>query len=118
VARMRGEMEEEIYDLFFWTDAHFEFYEGATSIPGRDGLIDRRFVFSTDTLIMEAARRIDEWSFIQGRISGPLEVFRAIGNAASVLDLEDSTLALYDLVDGKRNVARLIETTGLPPFLV
>lgn len=115
---LRGEMEEQIYDLFFWTDAHFEFYEGANTVEGREGRVDSRFVFSTDTLIMEAARRIDEWSFIQERITGPLELYRPVGGATNVVDLEDSALALYDLIDGKRNVGRLIEITGLPAFLV
>lgn len=117
-AMLRGEMEEQVYDLFFWTDAHFEFYEGANTVEGREGCVDPRFVFSTDTLIMEAARRIDEWSFIQERIAGPLELYRPVGNATNVLELEDSALALYDLVDGKRNVGRLVEITGLPAFLV
>ena len=115
---LRSEMEEEMFDLFFWTEAHFEFYEGASAIEGRDGQIDARFCFSIDTVIMEAARRIDEWSFIQERVSGPLEIFRPRGMPTNILDLEDSALALYDLVDGKRNVARLIEVTGLPAFLV
>src|SRR5690606_15969735 len=115
LAEMIGEeMEEEIYDLFFWDDAHFEFFEGARTVDGRDGQIDARFCFATDTLIMEAARRIDEWSFIQERISGPLEIFRACEDASGLMDLDDSTLAVWELVDGKRNVARLIESTGLP----
>lgn len=115
---LRSEMEEEIYDLFFWTEAHFEFYEGASAVEGRDGQVDTRFCFSIDTVIMEAARRIDEWSFIKERVAGPLEIFRPRGMPTNILDLEDSALALYDLVDGKRNVARLIEVTGLPAFLV
>src|SRR5690606_34791370 len=61
---------------------------------------------------------IDEWSFIQERISGPLEIFRACEDASGLMDLDDSTLAVWELVDGKRNVARLIESTGLPSFLV
>ncbi len=116
---VRTEIEEEVYDLFFWNDATFEFYEGASTVAGREGRIDERFFFSTDTLIMEAARRIDEWSFIQERVRGPLEIFRPIaGRSSNILDLEDSALTLYDLVDGKRNVARLIEITGLPSFVV
>lgn len=118
MSMLRSEMEEEIFDLFFWTDAHFEFYEGASAVEGRDGQVDSRFCFSIDTLIMEAARRIDEWSFIQERVAGALEIFRPRGMPTNIFDLEDSALALYDLVDGKRNVSRLIEVTGLPAFLV
>lgn len=114
---MRTEMEEEIYDLFFWREAKFEFFEGATTFEGREGVIDERFFFSTDSLIMEAARRIDEWSFIQERIPGPLEVFRVV-QGANVMDQDDAAVSLVQLADGKRNVARLIEVTGLSAFHV
>ncbi|MBK8978676.1 MAG: PQQ-binding-like beta-propeller repeat protein [Planctomycetes bacterium] len=117
-AMIRAEMEEEVYDLFFWEEAHFEFLEGRTALQGRDGQIDDRFVFSPDSLIMEAARRIDEWTYIQSRIPSANEIHRPIGNAANFVELEDSALGVYDLVDGKRNVARLIEVSGLPAFHV
>ncbi len=115
---IRTEMEEEIYDLFFWEDAHFEFFEGARTLEGRDGQVDDRFSFPIDSLIMEAARRIDEWSYILSRISGPTDIHRPVGNAGGFVELEDAALAVYDLIDGKRNVSRLVEVTGLPPFLV
>jgi outer membrane protein assembly factor BamB/tetratricopeptide (TPR) repeat protein len=118
VSMLRSEMEEEIYELFSWEQATFEFLEGARSIEGRDGHIDPRFVFATDMLIMEAARRIDEWSFIEDRIESPRELFRPVGRSQPDEELEDVALAVFDLVDGKRNVTRLIELTGMPPFLV
>ena len=116
-ALIRDQMEEEIYDLFFWTDAHFEFYEGATTLEGREGQVDERFSLPPDSLIMEAARRIDEWGYIEERVEGPQELFRPVGNAANYVELDDASLAVYDLVDGKRTVDRLIELTGLAPFL-
>ena len=112
-ARFRSELEEDIYDLFFWKDARFEFFEGATSFEGREGVINERFTFATDMLIMEAARRIDEWDYIRERIPGALEVYRGVGGNA---DLDETTAAIYDLVDGKRNVARLVEILGMAPF--
>lgn len=116
VSAFRASMEEDIYDLFFWRDARFEFFEGATTFEGYEGVVNDQFFFSTDGLIMEAARRIDEWGYIRERVSGPLEVFRATGSVA--FDLDDDVIAVLDLVDGKRNVARLIEITGLPGFHV
>jgi tetratricopeptide (TPR) repeat protein len=118
VAMLRSEMEEEIYELFSWDQATFEFLEGARSIEGRDGHIDPRFVFATDMLIMEAARRIDEWSFIEDRIESPRELFQLAGRARPDDELEEVALTVFELVDGKRNVTRLIELTGMPPFLV
>jgi len=116
VQAFRTSVEEEIYDLFFWRDARFEFFEGAASFEGYEGVVNDEFFFSTDGLIMEAARRIDEWGYIRERVAGPLEVFRAAGSVT--FDLDDDVIAVLDLVDGKRNVARLIEITGLPGFHV
>lgn len=116
IGAFRSSVEEEVYDLFFWRDARFEFFEGAASFEGYEGVVNDEFFFSTDGLIMEAARRIDEWSYIRERVSGPLEVFCSQGTVA--FDLDDDVIAVLDLVDGKRNVARLIEITGLPGFHV
>lgn len=117
-AAFRREMEEEVYDLFFWRDARFEFFEGADSLEGREGVVNDSYFLATDSLIMEAARRIDEWSYIEQRVAGPEQVHRPVGDVTAVMDLDDTALAVLELVDGKRNVARLIEITGAPPFQV
>lgn len=112
------EMEEEIYDLFFWKDARFEFFEGAAAFEGRDGVVNESFFFTTDSLIMEAARRIDEWAFIQDRVPGPEEIYRSAHDGSNIMELDDTSLSVLELTDGKRNVQRLIEVTGVPPFHV
>ncbi len=113
-------MEEEIYDLFFWKEARFEFFEGATELPGKEGVIDESFFFNPDSLIMEAARRMDEWSVIQTRISGEDEILTPAVDLSQVnlMDLDDMTLSVFDLVDGKRTVKRIVEITGFSPFHV
>ena len=73
---VRTEIEEEVYELFFWHDAKFEFYEGATECEGREGVIHDQFFFGTDAVIMEAARRIDEWGYIKSLVTSQDEVFR------------------------------------------
>jgi tetratricopeptide (TPR) repeat protein len=114
----RVEMEEEIYDLFFWNDARFEFFENTATFEGREGTVNDRFFFSTDSLIMEAARRIDEWSYIQERVPGPLEVYRLKAGAQRDLEANETALQLLDVIDGRRNVARLVEVTGQSAFHV
>jgi outer membrane protein assembly factor BamB/tetratricopeptide (TPR) repeat protein len=114
----RAELVEEIYDLFFWREAKFEFFEGVQTAEGFEGTVHARFFFSTDSLIMEAARRIDEWSYIEKCVPGEHAVFAPAKRGANVADLGDNELAILDLVDGKRNVSRLIEITGMRPFQV
>ena len=73
-----------------------------------EGVVDERFFFNTESIIMEAARRIDEWSYIAERIPGGLEVYRRTSRgkapaefkgryellAAGTLDGKPWTLAL------------------------
>jgi outer membrane protein assembly factor BamB/tetratricopeptide (TPR) repeat protein len=115
---LRTQIEEEIYDVFFWKDAQFEFFEGASTFEGREGVVNERFFFSTDSMIMEAARRIDEWSFIRERVPTSLEIYEVVERGGNATEVDDSALALLDLVDGRRNVARLVEITGHSPFHV
>jgi outer membrane protein assembly factor BamB/tetratricopeptide (TPR) repeat protein len=117
-AQMRYEVEEEIYELFFCKDARFEFLEGQDSMPEREGTIDSRFFFNTESVIMEAARRIDEWSYIAERIVNGLEVFCRAGKAPDPEDVGEECAIVYDCVDGRRTVARIVEVSGLSSFVV
>lgn len=114
----RFELEEEVYDLFFCREAKFEFHEGVTTLAGLDGTIDERFFSNCDSVIMEAARRIDEWTYISERIPTTAEVL--VATAASI-DAEEYGAdggAIFEMLDGRRNVARIVELTGLSNFQV
>lgn len=112
----RAAMEEEVYELFFWGNARFEFFENVQQLDGYEGVVNDSFFFSTDGLIMEAARRIDEWSYISERVSSPLDVFRAVG--AEPDGLSDDLFDVLSLTDGRRSVARIVEQSGRPNFHV
>jgi outer membrane protein assembly factor BamB/tetratricopeptide (TPR) repeat protein len=116
----RAQIEEDIYEAFLWKDAHFEFLENTSDLPGREGKIDDRFFFSPDFLIMEAARRLDEWESIREKIPTVQEVFEAIPDAAATCaaDLTPEHLAVLDTVDGFRTVSRIVQTTGCASFQV
>ncbi len=114
----RIELEEEIYDLFFCRDARFEFHEGVTHLEGREGSIDERFFFNCDSVIMEAARRIDEWAYISERVPTTAEVLVTTVDSIDAATYGPDGQAVFDLIDGRRNVARIVELTGLSNFQV
>ncbi len=116
--QMRYELEEEVYDLFFWKSARFEFHEGVAQLTDREGVIDERFFFHTESVIMEAARRIDEWSYISERIPSALEIICPSDQQFIADEVDQFGALVYEHVDGCHNVARLIELTGLPKFTV
>ncbi|MFK7742415.1 MAG: PQQ-binding-like beta-propeller repeat protein [Planctomycetota bacterium] len=117
-SQYRLELEEEVYDLFFCREAKFEFHENATSIEGFEGSVDERFFFNCDSVIMEAARRIDEWAYICERVPSTAEVLVATSDDIDEQEFGGDGLAIFDMLDGRRNVARVIETTGMANFLV
>lgn len=114
----RTEIEEDVYDLFFCREAKFEFHEGAERIEGCDGIVDQRFFFNCDSVIMEAARRIDEWTYISERVPTTAEVFVATAEQVSADDFGNEGPPVFELLDGRRNVARVVELTGLSNFQV
>jgi outer membrane protein assembly factor BamB/tetratricopeptide (TPR) repeat protein len=114
----RVELEEEVYDLFFCRDAKFEFHERATALEGRDGTIDERFFSNCDSVIMEAARRIDEWAYISERVPTTAEVLVAVADSIDSEQYGPDGPAVFELLDGRRNVARVVEATGLSNFQV
>ncbi len=114
----RIELEEEIYDLFFCNEAKFEFHENTKKLEGRDGTVDERFFYNCDSIIMEAARRIDEWAFISERIPSTAEILVATADFISADDYGNDGPAIFELLDGRRNVNRIVEITGLTTFLV
>ncbi|HEU4418698.1 MAG TPA: PQQ-binding-like beta-propeller repeat protein [Planctomycetota bacterium] len=114
----RTEIEEEIYSLFFCRDAKFEFHEGAKSLEGYVGAIDERFFFNCDSVIMEAARRIDEWAYISQGVPNVTELFVATAESIDAQQFGPDGPAIFELLDGRRNCARIIEMTGLSTFQV
>jgi len=114
----RTEIEEDIYSLFFCRDAKFEFHEAAKSLEGYVGAVDERFFFNCDSVIMEAARRIDEWAYISQGVPNVTELFVATAESVDANQFGPDGPAIFELLDGRRNCARIIEMTGLSTFQV
>ncbi|HHI78832.1 MAG TPA: DUF4388 domain-containing protein [Planctomycetes bacterium] len=114
----RDQMEEEIYDLFLWGNGNWEFFEGANQCEGHEGVINDHFFFSADSLVMEAARRLDEWAYIREQVSSESDVFERTEQSPDIAQFDETSLSLYELVDGKRNVRRIIDSSGITPFHV
>jgi hypothetical protein len=112
-------MEEEIYELFVDRDATFEFRESEPpTLPGKS--IDERYRLSGNSLLMEAARRIDEWSFIRARVPSDRCVLEVAAPAPALPEAEcdDAMTAVVGGIDGRSSVTAIVARTGLTRFLV
>jgi hypothetical protein len=83
VRMLTHKAEETIYDLFHWTEGQFQFV---------DGEVDRDIPFTVKldvtTVIMEGARRIDEWERMREVIPSTESTLSVLGEAQSPMDQE------------------------------
>ncbi len=114
---------ETIYDLFWWEDGQFNFdlklVESYKKIP---------FALSTEQVLLNILRMVDEWSEIEKKISSPHLVFkrtlgleeRSVGGLPSPKDLKEKLNSeqelIYNLVDGSRTVQEIIDRSLLGKF--
>ncbi|HXX92379.1 MAG TPA: DUF4388 domain-containing protein, partial [Planctomycetota bacterium] len=117
---VREQIEEEIYDLFLWKRANFEFIEG----PASEGLKDldapvTKLTFDVNGLLLEAVRRADEWAVINQKLPSVDSIFNwSSPQARSEEDQfsTDSAKRVYRFVDGQTSVAEIVENTGISKF--
>lgn len=110
---VRRHIEEAIYYLFTWNRGDFYFEVGRAPEPG-----EILIAASPEALLLEGARRVDEWAVIEKKITTLdliFEVDRARLNAARV-ELTAEQELILPLVDGQRSVRGLAESTGLGEF--
>jgi len=120
---LREQVAEEIYDLFTWTGATFMFTEAVAGAPAGDPsplasvLLDANVM----SLMIEAARRVDELARIQSVIPDVRLVAERLELPASLDDPGLDRNAIEDilpLVDGERSVGHIIEESLFPKFTV
>jgi tetratricopeptide (TPR) repeat protein len=109
------QIEEAVYFLFTWTSGTFNFEAGVR--PDREDFLVR---INPEYLLLEGARRVDEWSQVEKKIPSFDLIFSVdqqhIGESAPELSTEQQRL--LPLIDGTRDVQHLIDESGLAEFEV
>ncbi len=116
---VRQQIEEEIYDLFSWENASFEFLEGPPDDGAftDEGLPITKLTFNVNALIMEAARRIDEWDLIEKFIPTMKEIFIP-EDGLDVSQHPEQEQTVLGLLDGTRSVKEIVAESHIPKFEV
>ena len=115
------QVEEVVFELLSWREGFFSFAEGPVDGAPADALVR----VPTEKVLMEGARRIDEWSRIERQVPhlgmipalAPLQTAGA-GTAPPVLDLRPSEWAVLSEVDGARDLRQIAAALHLPEFEV
>ena len=112
--QLRFQMEETIYEVMPWDEGYFKFEERAEI--GDQRLLARVRV---ESLLMEGARRIDEWTRLESKVPSP----EAVPALASVTDREMTPLELRSdewevlaEIDGERDVRQIAADLGRSAF--
>ena len=107
------QIEEAVYLIFQWSEGTFEFQP---DVMPAEGLF--RVSISIDALLMEGARRVDEWSVVEKKITSMDLIFALERNPLEdeSLDLTDDQKGIIPLIDGERSVTDLVEASGIAQF--
>jgi len=111
---LRRQVEETVYQLFTWTSGTFSF-EAGESPDVEEGKVR----LNPEGLLLEGARRVDEWGVIAKKIPTLDAVFAIEPGERTASDddgLVDVERRLEPLLDGVRTARELIGLTGLSEF--
>ena len=107
------QIHEAVYKIFEWSEGTFEFEPDV--MPEENVFL---VSVSIDALLMEGARRVDEWSVVEKKITSMDLIFSLERNPLEDegLDLTEDQKRIIPLIDGKRSVMDLVEESGLAEF--
>lgn len=111
--QVRFQVEEVVFEVMGWREGYFSFTEG----PLTDLTAEASGRISTEALLMEGARRIDEWVRIEKRIPhlGVVPTY-APSMQGGDLDLLPPEWEVLALIDGERDLRAIAATLGRSDF--
>jgi outer membrane protein assembly factor BamB len=111
---LRFQVEEEVCELFTLGKGEFDFLAGAAldaKIAPGGGLV--KLNIDPNSLLLEAARRADEWKAIEKRVPNQGFLFRLTAQGAEVLKsgagLSPEGMVLLKLVEDNRSVEAMVQ---------
>ena len=114
---MRQQIESVVFDLFSWNEGTFSFADTG----GEAVAIGAAVRVTTESLLMEGARRIDEWSRMSDRIPNARVVPRLAtprGGAESYIDLRPAEWEVLAMINGGNSLSDIAEGLAVSEFEV
>ncbi len=113
--QVRAQIEAVTFELMSWSEGFFSFGEGSV----RELPMDASVKISTESLLMEGARRIDEWSRIADKVPNlsVIPVFADVpDDHDGLLDLLPSEWEVLAMIDGERDLRAVASGLGRSEF--
>ena len=112
---IRMQIEEAVYHLFTWSQGSFHF--DTDQMPDEEGVY--LVSIPPEALLMEGARRVDEWSQIERKIPSFDVVFqldRDPEESDQDVELTRAQRKVLPFIDGVRTVEEIMDEAGLVEF--
>src|SRR5688572_24133964 len=113
--QVRLQIETVVFELMSWQEGFFSFVEGPVSDPPTEAVAR----ISTESLLMEGARRIDEWARIAHKIPN-LAVVPVLApideDHPSLLDLLPNEWEMLAMIDGQTDLRGISTRLGRSEF--
>jgi tetratricopeptide (TPR) repeat protein len=104
---------EALLEVFLWRDIRFDLDESASGTAPPDAA-----PIQIDHVVMEAARRQDEWKHIVEAVGSHREVFRHAQVAGDPTALGPVDRIVFDLINGVDATPDIVAKTELPRYFV
>jgi tetratricopeptide (TPR) repeat protein len=112
---IRVQIEEAVYFLFTWTQGTFNF-EADVKPERQDFLVS----INPESLLLEGARRVDEWGLIEKKVPSFDIIFIVDHERLDISEaqLTETQQRILPLLDGSRDVNQVVEDSGMGEFEV
>jgi hypothetical protein len=114
---VHNQLQEDLFALFTWPQGTFCFYRGAVTDPATVERLEHAPQFEVNGVLLEVARRSDEWSRVMDAVGSLDEIVVATCEPREIP--EDTDAAFRDILeaaDGKATVRDLADLTLMPLF--
>jgi tetratricopeptide (TPR) repeat protein len=107
---LKGQIEQTIFTMLTWDSGYFNFE--ADLLPSQEDYIVQ---LSAQELLLEGARRIDEWRQIENKIP-PFETVLVHKGEASDIPLTSEEKEILELIDGVRSIDEILKLSKIDFF--
>lgn len=110
------QVAEDLFALFTWRHGTFEFFKGDPANKVLRSQFDQCPEYEVNSLLLEVARRSDEWESILDACGSLDEVPKQIAQPANPDELDDTHITVLEGLDAKSTYRQLADHTTIGLF--
>lgn len=111
-----NQVQEDLFALFTWKNGSFEFYRGTCNDAETIARLEATPSFEVNGLLLEVARRGDEWERVTEAIGDLDEILELDPDVAPEEPFEGDYETVISSIDGIRTVRSVADHSGLSLF--